>query len=71
MLDQCYRWKHYQAVQINRLLDRTGSLYQPESFDHLIRDGEHLQNYRNYLKINPEKAELSGNEYILYLPDLT
>ena len=42
MLTQCYNWKHYQACQINKVLGQAGHLFQPESFDHIVRDGENF-----------------------------
>ncbi|MGA2499614.1 MAG: hypothetical protein ABSH20_17900 [Tepidisphaeraceae bacterium] len=31
-------WKATSARRINRLLSRTGRLWQDESFDHVVRD---------------------------------
>lgn len=64
--EQCYSWKHYTARQINRQLGRTGEFWQTESFDHLIRDGDHFQRFRNYIANNPQRANLRDGEFIHY-----
>lgn len=68
--DQCRNWKHYQSLRINELLGHKGRLWQPESFDHLVRDGDHFQKFRKYIQNNPVKAGLKESEFRLYLPDL-
>jgi REP-associated tyrosine transposase len=52
-------WKRYTAREANKLLDRIGeSFWQPESFDHWIRnDDEHARCCR-YVVNNPVKARL-------------
>jgi REP element-mobilizing transposase RayT len=52
-------WKRFTARQANQLLDRTGhDFWQPESFDHWIRnDVEHARCCR-YVVNNPVKAGL-------------
>ncbi len=54
-------WKGFTARKANLLLSRTGrSFWQPESFDHWIRnDAEHEQCCR-YTRMNPVKAGLCG-----------
>lgn len=70
MLEQCYGWKHFQASRINKLKRGKGHVFAPESFDHLVRDPEHLQKFVEYIKRNPEKAGLKPDEYTLYLPEI-
>jgi putative transposase len=70
MLQQVYGWKHYQAYRINMRMNRCGSLFQKESFDHLVRDEMHLKKFRKYIAENPVKAKLRSDEYLLYLPDI-
>ena len=53
-----YSWKRWTSNQINRLLERKGSLWQQESYDHLVRDEEELLHTVNYIKLNPVKAGL-------------
>jgi len=53
-------WKSFTALRANRILRRTGQpFWQPESYDHWIRnDEEHLRCCR-YVHNNPVKAGLS------------
>ncbi len=54
--------KRYAAVRINEVAGRTGTLWQGESFDHIVRDGEELERIRDYIKKNPAIARLGSNE---------
>jgi len=51
-------WKGASAVEINRLLDRSGHLWQREYYDRFIRDIDHLYDCRTYIRNNPVKAGL-------------
>ena len=51
------RVKGYSALQANRLLGRTGSFWQAESYDHVVRNGE-LARIIAYVVENPVKAGL-------------
>jgi len=58
-LDQILRRiKSGSAYRINRLLGRRGSLWQRDSFDHLIRHDESLHEKREYIANNPVRAGL-------------
>lgn len=46
------------AYRCNRLLGRTGIFWQPESYDHVVRNGEEMQNIMAYVLENPVKAGL-------------
>jgi len=59
-------WKGFTARRINALLGRSGSLWQRDYFDRLVRDEKHFANCVCYIRRNPEKARLSDNEYVLY-----
>jgi (E)-4-hydroxy-3-methylbut-2-enyl-diphosphate synthase len=50
--------KSYTAKAANTLLSRSGTFWQRESYDHLIRDGEDYRNQIRYVLENPEKAGL-------------
>jgi putative transposase len=50
-------WKGFTARRINALLGRSGSLWQRDYFDRLVRDEKHLANCMRYVRRNPEKAE--------------
>ena len=46
------------AYLINRFLKRVGKFWQPESFDHLIRNADGLRDKMEYIRNNPVKAKL-------------
>jgi REP element-mobilizing transposase RayT len=51
-------WKRYTSLEINRLLGLSGTLWQDESFDRIIRDEEHLYRCIQYIGGNPARAGL-------------
>lgn len=53
--------KRYSAQQINKLLRRNGSLWQAESYDHVVRDEDELYRIIKYVLTNPVKACLVEN----------
>ena len=53
-----HSWKSFIAHQANKLLRRSGSLWERESFDHLIRSVEHFDAFIRYVEDNPVKAGL-------------
>lgn len=53
-------WKAPSAIEINRLEGVTGSLWMADYHDRLIRDMEHLESARAYIRNNPVKAGLCG-----------
>jgi REP element-mobilizing transposase RayT len=46
-------WKSTTAHRINKLLRCTGTLWQKESFDHIVRSAEQAQKFRQYIQDNP------------------
>lgn len=48
--------KWYSALEANRILNRTGAFWQPESYDRVIRDAQELENTIAYTLNNPIKA---------------
>ena len=68
--DLLHSWKTFSSRTINQLLGRSGTLWQRSYFDRLVRDEKHFRNCIRYIRRNPEKAHLSGVEYILYESDL-
>jgi menaquinone-specific isochorismate synthase len=62
---QCYSWKHYISGQVNARRGTSGTLFQSESFDHLVRDGDHFEKFRRYIAKNPQQAGLSPGSYQL------
>ena len=55
-----HSWKSFTAKECNRLLGRTGAIWQGESYDHLVRGEEDLMNQINYAWSNPDKAGLEN-----------
>jgi REP element-mobilizing transposase RayT len=53
-----HSWKSYTANRTNPIVDRNGRLWQPEYFDRVIRDEEHLRAAGEYVRNNPVKAGL-------------
>jgi AdoMet-dependent heme synthase len=62
-----HSWKSFSAKQINRLLKRSGVLWQSEFYDHIVRDDDELIGYRQYIAANPAQAHLREGEYIHYV----
>jgi putative transposase len=65
-----HTWKSFTARQINALLKRSGSLWQRDYFDRLVRDERHLAHCVRYIRRNPEKGNLRRTEYVLYESEL-
>jgi REP element-mobilizing transposase RayT len=54
-----HSWKSYTSSEANKLLSRVGnSLWQTESYDHLIRDDTDLARCCEYTTMNPVNARL-------------
>jgi len=45
-------WKSFTAKAINKALNREGSVWQKESYDHLVRDVEEFNAIRAYIRGN-------------------
>jgi REP element-mobilizing transposase RayT len=48
-----HSWKSFTANEINRRLRRHGSLWQKESFGHIVRSPEQLERIERYIHDNP------------------
>jgi len=59
-------WMRYTARVINRRIGRTGVLWQPEPFDHVIRSPEQFQYLQRYIAENPAKAKLAAGDYLYW-----
>jgi len=55
-------WKRFAAREINKRIGRTGSLWQREYYDHIVRNEPQMQRIQKYIKNNPKN--LKPNEYI-------
>jgi DNA polymerase-3 subunit alpha len=60
-----HSWKSFTANEANKVLGRTGSFWQDESFDHIVRDEHQLERFHHYIYENPIKAKLSENQFKL------
>ena len=50
--------KGASAIAINRALQRSGTFWQPESYDHIIRNAAEFERKAHYIENNPVKAGL-------------
>ncbi|HYO11511.1 MAG TPA: helicase C-terminal domain-containing protein [Tepidisphaeraceae bacterium] len=50
--------KSWTAKEMNKLAARSGAVWQPEYYDHLVRDEDDLVNQIEYAWSNPERAGL-------------
>jgi REP element-mobilizing transposase RayT len=60
-------WKGFTSRQINLALKRTGSLWQSESYNRIIRDAEHFARVVRYIGKNAVKVGLDADAYSLWL----
>ena len=51
-------WKSFSAKRANQLLNLSGSFWQREYYDHLLRDEREFERAVRYVMENPEKAAL-------------
>jgi len=58
MLTDLARFKNYTAREANKLLDRNGSFWAREDFDHWVRNREKFEGTVRYIANNPVKAGL-------------
>ncbi len=66
-----HSWKSFTSHEIHKLRGTSGTIWQKESYDHLVRDGEDLRNQVEYVLANPVKAgfedwEWAGDAYGLF-----
>lgn len=66
-----HSWKSFSARELNRLRSATGTVWQKEYFDRLVRDGKHFESCVKYIRRNPERARLLDTEYSLFESELT
>jgi REP element-mobilizing transposase RayT len=51
-----HSWKSFTAHRINQSLGRSGSLWQDESFDHIVRDDAAWAKFSRYIRGNAESV---------------
>lgn len=54
-----HSWKSFTANEVNRLLSRSGPLWQREYFDRFMRHDDHLNTTIAYVETNPVAAGLA------------
>src|SRR5215471_14113177 len=59
-----HSWKSFTAKECNRLLERSGTFWQEESYDHLIRNQADFRHAVKYLLDNPMKAGLKNWKWV-------
>ena len=55
-----HTWKSYSANEINALIGQKGTLWQKESFDHIVRSPEQLERINTYIRNNPKISKTQG-----------
>jgi putative transposase len=60
-----HSWKSFTAHRINEVLDRTGTLWLDETWDHIVRSWAQLEKFRHYIHANPSQARLKLEEHIV------
>ena len=61
--DLLHSIKRFSARAINKNLNRKGSLWMDENFDHIVRSEAQLEHYKEYIRENPVKAGLKHGEW--------
>ena len=59
-------WKRFSATRIHKADGTSGSLWQKDYFDRLIRDWDHFINVTRYIRRNPRKAGLADVNCALF-----
>ncbi len=59
----CKDFKSYTGLMINRLIGKSGQMWQRDYFDRYARDAGHLSNMRFYTLLNPVKAGLVDDPF--------
>ena len=58
--------QRYSARQINKLIGRSGELWQGEPFDHVVRSAKQFVYLQNYIRENPTKGNVPEGEYLFW-----
>lgn len=59
-------WKGFASREINKRMNRDGTLWQKDYWDRLVRGESHLFKCREYIRKNPQKALLRDGEFVLF-----
>jgi len=58
-----HSWKSFTTHEVRKMRGKTGTLWQDESFDHIVRNEHELEKYARYIEENPGKARLRMGEF--------
>ncbi len=59
-----HSWKSYSVHEANKILDRSGRLWQREYYDRIVRDQRDLSDKISYVIDNPRNAGLKGWKWV-------
>jgi REP element-mobilizing transposase RayT len=59
--------KGYAASRVNRALGESGTFWQEESFDRIVRDEEHLYKVIQYIGRNPRSAGIPTEQWVRWV----
>ena len=59
-----HSWKSFTSKEANRLIGRTGQFWQPEPYDHLVRDEKDFWCQVEYVLTNPARAGLENWKWV-------
>src|SRR5262245_20899791 len=62
--DILHSWKSFTSKEANKLLSRSGDFWQPEYYDHLIRDYADFRHAVRYVLNNPINAGLKNWKWV-------
>ena len=63
MEDILHSWKSFTAKAVNKHAGRSGSFWQEEYWDRLIRNERHLAACQRYIEENPQRAQLPAGQF--------
>ena len=63
--------KNFTGARINQALNQDGTLWQRDSYDHIVRDIDQLRAFQRYIANNPTTAHLRPGSYRLKTAEYT
>jgi hypothetical protein len=63
-----HAWKSFTSHEINKVLGRSGTLWQHEGYDHIVRNPRALWRIEQYIAENPAKAGITTKFIFSRLP---
>ena len=64
-----HSWKSFASHELNKLLKRSGPLWQEDSWNRIVRDAEHWYRVMRYIMRNPGKAKLLQQQSTVWVWD--